>query len=199
MSIQTSQHASPNKRTREVKPLNGVDTPLLFATINAVGQSPKLAEFCFRAKNRWLAGTHSRTTIGTFSGAGGDHEHASTFEYEGDHHPVLCGQGKAPAPVEYLLHALASCIAAGVGNVAAARGVELQSVTAEVEGDLNLLGLLGLNENVRNGYQAIRIKFHIEGDASAEKLREIVEQSRNRSAVFDVLKHGVPIEFSVNS
>lgn len=185
------------KPSREPVPLNGVDTPNLFATINAVAQNPELAEFRFRAKNRWLNGTHSRTEIGTFSGAGGEHSHSRRFDYDADHHPVLCGQGNAPAPIEYLLHALASCIAAGIGNVAAARGVKLDSVEASVEGDINLLGLLGLSERVRNGYSAIKIHFDIRGNAPPEKLREIVEQSRARSAVFDSLTNGVPVQLSV--
>ncbi len=191
------KHAEKAAVRREPVPLNGVDTPNLFATINAVGQQPELAEFRFRATNRWLSGTHTRTEIGPFSGAGGEHEHAQRFEYDGDHHPVLCGQGNAPAPIEYLLHALASCIAAGVGNVAAARGVQLDSVVATVEGNINLLGLLGLSDRVRNGYSGIKIHFDIQGDAPPEKLRQIVEQSRARSAVFDSLTNGVPVQLSV--
>jgi uncharacterized OsmC-like protein len=199
MTQVTSEQSSSMKPKREVKPLNGVNTPALFETIAAVRHTPELAQFCFRATNRWMAGTHSRTKIGTFTGAGGEHAHSKDFEYDGDHHPVLCGQGQAPAPIEFLLHALASCIMAGVGNVAAARGVKLESVTASVEGDINLQGLLGLDEKVRNGYQGIRIKFAIKGDAPEEKLRQIVEQSRNRSAVFDVLENGVAIDFSVEA
>lgn len=199
MTQATIENSSSAKPKREVKPLNGVDTPTLFATINAVRQSPELAKFRFRATNQWLAGTHSRTTMGMFSGAGGEHSHSQTFRFDGDHPPVLCGQGMAPAPVEYLLHALAACIMAGVGNIAAARGVKLESVTASVEGDIDLLGLLGLSDAVRNGFQGMRIKFSIKGDAPAEKLREIVEQSRNRSAVFDVLTNGIPVDLSIDA
>jgi len=199
MTQVTIEKSSASKPKREVKPLNGVDTPTLFATINAVGQSPELAKFRFRATNEWLSGTHSRTTIGMFSGAGGEHSHSQVFQYDADHHPVLCGQGKAPAPVEFLMHALAACIMAGIGNVAAARGIQLESVTASVEGDIDLLGLLGLSDSVRNGFQNMRIKFTVKGDAPAEKLRQLVEQSRNRSAVFDVLTNGIPIELSVEA
>ena len=199
MTEVTIEQSLSSKPKREVKPLNGVDTPALFATINAVGGMPELAKFRFRATNRWLSGTHSRTTIGMFSGAGGEHSHSQSFEYDGDHHPVLCGQGHAPAPVEFLMHALAACIMAGIGNIAAARGVKLESVTASVEGDIDLLGLLGLSDAVRNGFQNMRIKFTIKGDAPEEKLRQLVEQSRNRSAVFDVLTNGIPIDLSVEA
>lgn len=199
MTEVTIEQSLSSKPKREVKPLNGVDTPALFATINAVGGMPELAKFRFRATNRWLSGTHSRTTIGMFSGAGGEHSHSQSFEYDGDHPPVLCGQGHAPAPVEFLMHALAACIMAGIGNIAAARGVKLESVTASVEGDIDLLGLLGLSDAVRNGFQNMRITFTIKGDAPAEKLRQIVEQSRNRSAVFDVLTNGIPVDLSVEA
>lgn len=179
-------------------PRNGVDTPTLFATLDAVKAQPHLAKFQFRASNRWISGTNSRSRIESFTGAGGQHEHKRVYEYDADHHGVLVGSDEGPAPVEFLLHALASCITAGIANIAAARGVTLTEVTSHVEGDIDLLGLLGLSNEVRNGYQRIRITFDIKGDAPAEKLRQIAEQSRARSAVFDVLTKGVPVEVAVN-
>ena len=184
---------------RERGPLNGVDTPTLFATINAVRSNPELARFRFRARNRWVEGTHSESTIDSFSGAGGEHTHALTFRYAADHPAVLVGADRAPTPVEFLLHALASCITAGIGNIAAARGITLTSVTSTIEGNMNLQGILGLSEEVRNGYEKIRASFVIQGDAPAAKLREIVEQARARSAVFDVLTNGVAIELTVDA
>jgi uncharacterized OsmC-like protein len=112
---------------------------------------------------------------------------------------VLVGGDEAPTPVEFLLHGLAACITAGIANIAAARGVTLTEVTSRIEGDIDLLGLLGLSSEVRNGYERIRATFDIKGDAPAEKLREIVAQSRARSAVFDVLTNGVPVEVAVNA
>ena len=112
---------------------------------------------------------------------------------------MLVGEDRGPTPIEFLLHALAACITAGVGNIAAARGVTLTSVESHVEGDINLLGILGLSDKVRNGYERIGIGVSIAGDAPPEKLREIVEQSRARSAVFDVLTNGVPVDVTVNS
>lgn len=184
---------------RERGPLNGVDTPTLFATINAVRSNPELARFHFRARNRWVEGTHSESTIDWFSGAGGEHAHALTFRYAADHPAVLVGADRGPTPVEFLLHALASCITAGIGNIAAARGITLTSVTSTIEGNMNLQGILGLSEEVRNGYEKIRASFVIQGDAPAAKLREIVEQARARSAVFDVLTNGVAIELTVDA
>ena len=187
------------KTHREPKPLNGVDTPNLFATINVVKGAPELARFRFQAKNQWLSGTHSRTTIDSFSGAGAEHAHAADFTYDADHPAVLVGKDQGPLPVEFLLHALGSCLTAGIATVAAARGVTLTSVESIIDGDLNLLGVLGLSKDVRNGYEKIRVSFKITGDAPPETLRAIVEQSRSRSAVYDVLTNGVPVELSVRT
>src|SRR5215831_3360694 len=168
-------------------PLNGVDTPTLFATLDAVKANPELAKFQFRASNRWINGTHSRSTIRGFYGAGQeDATRTEDFSYDADHPAVLVGTGKAPTPVEFLLHAIAACLTAGIANVAAARGVPLRSVSSTVEGDIDLLGILGLSNEVRNGYQEIRVSFQLSGDAPDDVLRGLVEQSRSRSAVYDV-------------
>ncbi len=184
---------------RERVPLNGVDTPKLFATIGAVKEQPELAKFQFRASSRWLAGTHSRSQVEAFSGAGGTHRHELDFQFDADHPKVLTGGGAGPTPVEYLLHGLAACLTAGIANVAAARGVKLHEVESSVEGDIDLRGILGLAKDVRNGYQRIRVSFRIKGDAPEEKLREIVEQSRARSAVFDVLTNGTRVDVDVDA
>jgi uncharacterized OsmC-like protein len=111
---------------------------------------------------------------------------------------VLVGKDEGPTPVEFLLQALLACLTAGIGNIAAARGVRLTRVESRVEGDIDLRGILGISSDVRNGYQQIRVSFDIEGDASPDELRAIVEQSKARSAVFDVLTNGVPVEIRVN-
>lgn len=189
--------APPARAPRE--PRNGVDTPALLATIDAVRTAPELAKFRFRASNRWVSGTYSESRVEPFSGAGTEHTHQTRFSYGADHPAVLVGADRGPTPIEFLLHGLAACITAGIGNIAAARGVTLTSVESRVEGDIDLRGILGLSNEVRNGFQAIRITFDIAGDAPPEKLRAIVEQSRARSAVFDVLTNGVPVEVSVNA
>ena len=114
------------------QPRNGIDTPALLTTINAVGAQPELAKFQFRAENRWQTGTHSRTRIQSFSGAGGEQIHVKEFTCDADHPKVLTGQDQAPTPVEFLLHALAGCLTAGIGNVAAARGVTLTEVESRI-------------------------------------------------------------------
>ena len=181
-------------------PRNGVDTPAVVETIfGVVANQPELAKFQFRASNEWMTGTHSRTTMKGFFGASGEQAHHKEFTADGDHPAVLCGADQAPTPVEWVLHALATCLTAGIANIAAVRGVTLHRVESKVEGDIDLLGIFGLSKTVRNGYQNVRVTFEIEGDAPPEKLREIVEQSRARSAVFDVLTNGVPVDVSINA
>jgi len=183
---------------RERVPMNGVDTPTLFATINAVREQPELAKFTWRASNKWQKGTHSKSRQEAYTGAGGTHE-PGNFEIDSDHPPVLCGQGNGPTPVEYILYGLAGCLTAGIANIAAARGVQLTEVESTVEGTADLRGILGLSDEVRNGYDKIRVSFKIKGDAPPEKLQAIVEQSRARSAVFDVITNQVPVEIDVQA
>jgi uncharacterized OsmC-like protein len=185
--------------TRERQPLNGVDTPNLLGTINVVRDAPALGAFQFRATNTWKSGTHSRTTIESFSGAGGEHTHQRAFTFDADHPAVLVGGDNGPTPVEFLLVALASCLTAGIANISAVRGVRLTEVQSTVEGDIDLRAILGLTEDVRNGYQRIRAHFTIAGDAPAETLQAIVEQSRARSAVYDVLTNGVPVDLTIST
>jgi uncharacterized OsmC-like protein len=184
--------------TTETPMRNGVDTAALFATLDAVEANPEIAKFHFRATNRWVSGTHNRSTIHGFYGAGQELTHREVSTFDADHPAVLVGADNAPTPVEYLLHALAACLTSGVANIAAARGVNLTSVESTVEGDIDLVGILGLSDAVRNGYEQIRVSFRLEGD-DPEKLRRVVEQSRLRSAVYDVLTNGVPVSIEVSA
>jgi uncharacterized OsmC-like protein len=183
--------------TTERLPLNGVDTPTLFATLDAVKAQPDIAKFQFRAKNRWVSGTHNRSSMHGFFGAGQEMEHRHETVIDADHPAVLTGQDNGPAPVEYVLAALAACLTSGLANIAAARGIELTEVESTVEGDINLLGLLGISDEVRNGYEQIRVSFKVKGNAPAEKLRALVERSKDRSAVYDVITNSVPIAIDV--
>jgi uncharacterized OsmC-like protein len=145
-----------------------------------------------------MSGTHSRTGIAGFYGVGGEMQRPAPFEADADHPDVLCGTDQGPTPTEWVLHALASCLTAGVANIAAARGVKLNKVESTVEGDIDLRGILGLSKDVRNGYQSVKISFEIDGDASPEQLEQIVMQSKARSAVFDIITNGVPVAITVN-
>jgi uncharacterized OsmC-like protein len=183
----------------EPSSLNGVDTASLFGTIDVVRNQRELASFTFRAANSWVTGTHSSTTMGTFSGAGADHEHKATYTFAADHPAVLVGSDEAPTPVEFLLHAVAACLTAGIANIAAARGVELRRVTSTIEGDIDLQGILGLSDEVRNGYQTMRVHFDIDSPAPASDIEAIVTQSKARSAVLDVLTNGTSVDVTVSA
>ena len=177
---------------------NGVDTATLFATLDAVKGQNDIAKFQFRASNTWVSGTHSRSTFSGFYGAGQEMQHKHETVVHADHPAVLVGDDNGPTPVESLLHGIAACLTAGLANIAAARGIELTKVTSTVEGDIDLLGIFGLSDgNVRNGYEQIRVTFHIEGDADDETLRSLVEQSRRRSAVYDVFTNPTPVVVDV--
>jgi uncharacterized OsmC-like protein len=124
--------------------------------------------------------------------------HEQEHVYDADHPAVLVGKDNGPAPVEFVLHALAACLTSGLANIAAARGVNLTEVESTVEGDIDLLGILGLSDDVRNGYEQIKVSFKLRGD-DPEKLRKVVEQSRKRSAVYDIVTNGVPVAIEVDA
>jgi len=177
---------------------NGVDTATLFATLDAVKGNTEIAKFQFRATNKWISGTHNRSTIHSFYGAMQEMEHTKPHVFDADHPAVLVGSDHGPTPVEYVLHALAACLTAGIANIDAARKVNLTEVESTVEGNIDLLGILGLDNGVRNGYQQIKVSFKLKGD-DPEKLRSVVAQSAARSAVYDVVTNGVPVAIEVEA
>jgi uncharacterized OsmC-like protein len=177
---------------------NGVDTEALFGTLDAVKADPELATFRFRARNRWLGGAHNRSTIRDFYAAKGeDTSRQQAFELDAGEPAILLGADTGPNPAEYLLHALAACLTTSLVYVAAARGVHLTEVESTVEGEMDVQGALGLDDDYRNGFERIRISFSVKGDAPEEKLREVVERGRQRSAVFDMVTNGVPVDVEV--
>src|SRR4051794_37419757 len=184
--------------TTETPVRNGVDTATLFATLDAVRAQPAAAQFQFRVTNRWIAGTHSQGTVDTFFGVGEERAHDRATVLDADHPAVLVGADQGPTPVELLLAALAACLTAGIGTIAAARGVTLHRVESTVAGDIDLQGVLGLSPEVRNGFSGIQVSFRIEGDADEATLRGIVERSQARSAVYDVITNGVPVAVTVD-
>jgi uncharacterized OsmC-like protein len=132
-----------------------------------------------------------------FFGAGGEHEHIVPYKADGDHPAVLCGADAGPTPVEWVLHAIATCLMSGIGNIAAARGIRLSKVEATLTGDIDLRGILGLSDKVRNGYERLKISFEIKGDAPREKLEQVVMQAKARSAVYDIITNGIPVDIEV--
>lgn len=174
--------------------VNGVNVDQLVATVNAIQQNPDLARFQFRAHNEWIGGGHSRTTVQGFYGAGQeDASRTRPFILEGDEPPVLLGENGGANAVEAVLHALASCLAVGFIYNAAAQGIKVESLSFDLEGDLDLRAFLGLSEEVRPGYEAIRLTYRVKSDAPREKLEELCEYVKKTSPVFDIIANPVPV------
>ena len=177
---------------------NGVDTERLFATLDLIRAQPELARFQFRASNRWIGGAHNRSLIRGFYAAGGeDTSRAEEFELDAGEPAILLGTDSGPNPAEYLLHALAACLTTSIVYVAAARRVELTSVESTLTGEMDVRGALGVDAGPRNGFERIAVSFRVTGDAPAEKLREVVERAKARSAVYDMVTNGVPVALEV--
>lgn len=173
--------------------VNGVNVPELFKTISEVKKTPGIAKFKFRIHNDWVDGPLNRSTISGYHGALQDFERPKQFYFEADEPPVLLGQDRAANPVEYLLHALAACVTTSLVYHAAAKGIEIKSVESELDGDIDLRGFLGLDKNIRNGYQGIRIKLRIDSDVPDAQFDELVRLGPTFSPVFDSISKGVPL------
>ena len=176
---------------------NGVAIDAIREARQAMTDTPEAARFTWRARNRWVDGTHSATTFEDFYGAGAEQAHRRVFTYDTDHPELFAADDNAPTPIEFVLHALAGCLTAGIASVAANRGVRLTKVSSTVEGDMDLRGILGIDPEVRNGYSGIRVSFDVQGDADAEVLRRIVAQATARSAVYDVLTSACDVQVAV--
>ena len=176
---------------------NGVNTTALLGARETLTGAPEAAEFTWRATCSWLNGTHSRSTVESFSGLGQEHSHLSTFTFDADHPVCFASEDLGATPAEYVLVALASCLTAGVAAVAQYREIQLRTVTATIEGQMNVLGILGADPDVRNGYRNIRVRFDIDADASREDIEALVAQSQKRSAVFDVITNPTDIVVEV--
>ncbi len=175
--------------------INGVDVDRLFATIDAVGKDTSLADFRFRAENRWMRGGHNRSTIQGFYGAGQeDPTRTKPFVLDNDEPAVLLGEDHGANPVEYVLHALAGCVTTSLVYHASARGIRIDEVSSTLEGQLDLRGFLGMDDSVRNGYEKIRVTLRVKGDATDEQLEELCRLAERRSPVFDIVSNPVPVE-----
>jgi uncharacterized OsmC-like protein len=177
---------------------NGVNVEALLGARAALEQAPDAAKFKWRASCEWINGTHSRSVIGNFFGLGAEQSRGKTFSVEADHPEVFAAEDNAPTPVELVLSGLASCLTAGVAAVAQRRGIQLHSVKATLEADMDLQGILGIDDDVRNGFGTIRVHFDIKADASEDDIKAVVAQSQKRSAVFDIITNPTSVFVSVN-
>ena len=177
---------------------NGVNVEALIGAREALEKAPEAAQFKWRTTCEWVNGTHCRSTVGGFFGLGQEQSRGKSFTVEADHPEVFASEDNAPTPVEIVLSGLASCLTAGVAAVAQYRGIQLNAVTATIEGDMDLQGILGIDDEVRNGFGTIRVHFDVDADASEDDIRALVAQSQKRSAVFDIVTNPTNVFVTVN-
>ena len=166
---------------------NGFDLEATLAAREAMTEQPAAAAFTWRAANEWVRGTHSRTSVADYFGAGGEQTHREVFVHDTDHPELFAAQDNGATPVEMVLVALAGCLTAGVASVATNRGIQLRSVKATLTAEMDLQGILGIDPDVRNGFRSIDVRYEVDADASRDEIDAVVAQSQKRSAVFDVV------------
>lgn len=176
---------------------NGVNVEALLGAREALMATPEAARFTWKATCNWVNGTHSRASVRDFDGLGGEQSHRTEYGFDIDHPECFAAEDNGATPVEYVLVGLAGCLSAGVASVAQNRGIQLRSVQATVEGDMDLYGILGIDSDVRNGFSGIRVCFDIDADATRDEIEALVAQSQKRSAVYDVITNPGNVTVSV--
>jgi len=166
---------------------NGVNVEALLAAREALTEAPEAARFKWRATSEWVNGTHSRATVEGFYGLGGEQKHRQVFKFDADHPEVFASEDNGATPVEFVLVGLAGCLGAGIASVAQNRNIQLRSVKATLEAGMDLQGILGIDEHVRNGFDGIKVHYEIDADATPDEIAALVAQSQKRSAVFDII------------
>ena len=177
---------------------NGVNVEALMGAREALTAAPAAAAFTWRASCQWINGTHARSTVQKFFGLGEEQSHRNEFTYDTDHPEIFASEDKGSTPVELVLVGLAGCLTAGVAAVAQRRGIQLNAVSASLEAGMDIQGILGIDSDVRNGFEGIRVHFRIDADASEDDIRALVAQSQKRSAVFDIVTNPTDVWVSVN-
>ena len=185
--------------TPEMSPINnGVNVDALLDARKALSEAPEAAQFQWRAKCEWVEGTHSRSTVEGFFGLGDEQHHKTTFTLDADHPEVFASEDRGATPVEIVLAGLASCLTAGIASVAQLREIQLRSVTATVEGGMDIQGILGMDSDVRNGFDGIKVTYTIDADATPDEIKAVVAQSQKRSAVYDAITNPTNVTVEVN-
>ena len=186
-----------NQQTKQEQLVNGVNTSKLFETIGIIKEKPEVAKFNFRTNGKWINGGHNKTTVDEFYGACQTFKRSQPFIFEKDEPPVLLSDNAAPNAVEAILHALASCLAVGFIYNAAAQGIEIESLKFDMEGDLDLRAFLGLSEEVRPGYEGIRLTYQVKSNAPREKIVELCNYVQKTSPVLDIIRNPIPVTISL--
>jgi uncharacterized OsmC-like protein len=177
---------------------NGVNVEFLLTARDMLTAQPEGAQFKWRVTNTWVKGTHSRTTVNGFFGLGAEQSHHKDFQFDGDHPELFSSEDVGPTPVEMLLVSLASCLTAGVAAVAQNREIQLRSVAATLEGDMDVRGILGVDPEVRNGFSRIKVTYKVDADASKDDIKALVAQSQKRSAVYDIVTNPTNVVVEVS-
>jgi len=177
---------------------NGVNVQAILDARKALTDAPEAAQFKWRATCEWKKGTHSRSTVEGFFGLSAEQHHKSTFTFDADHPEVFASEDHGATPVEIVLAGLASCITAGIATVATNREIQLRKVTATLEGGMDLAGILGIDSDVRNGFDGIKVTYDIDADATPDEIKAIVAQSQKRSAVYDIITNPTNVTVQVN-
>ena len=196
---QTSQSNKIDIQIENEKIVNGVSVTNLIGAINTITDNSNISKFNFRAKGKWINGGHNQTTINDFDGACQTHTRNQPFVFDKDEPPVLLGNDQGANPVEYALAALNGCLTTTLIYHAAAQGIKIDEVESTLSGDLDIQGLLGMSEKVRNGYEKIKVTFKVKSDAPEDKIKELVDLAQKRSPVFDIISHPTPIEVSLQN
>jgi uncharacterized OsmC-like protein len=177
---------------------NGVNVEALLGAREALTGAPAGAQFQWRATCEWVNGTHSHSTVESFFGLGEEQTHRTEFEYDADHPEIFASEDNGATPVEFVLVGLASCLTAGIASVAQNRSIQLRSVTATLTGAMDIQGILGIDPEVRNGFNDIKVHYDIDADASQEDIEALVAQSQKRSAVYDIVTNPTNVVVEVN-
>lgn len=184
--------------TVETQVDNGVNIAALLGAREALSQAPEAARFVWRAACEWVDGTHSRSTVDRFFGLGEEHSHRSAYEFDVDHPEIFASEDKGATPVETVLVGLAGCLTAGIASVAQMRNIQLHSVKATLEAGMDIQGILGIDPEVRNGFDGVKVKYDIDADATEADIKALVAQSQKRSAVFDIITNPTNVAVEVN-
>jgi uncharacterized OsmC-like protein len=176
---------------------NGVNIEALLDARAALTEAPEAARFTWRATSEWVRGTHTRATIDRFFGLGEEQRHRQPSTFDADHPEIFASEDRGPTPVEYVLVGLAGCLSAGIASVAQNRDIQLRSVTATLEADMDIQGILGIDGDVRNGFNGIRVHYEIDADATPAEIAAVVAQSQKRSAVFDIITNPTDVTVTV--
>ena len=175
---------------------NGVNVGALLDAREALTEMPAAAQFTWRAASEWQNGTHTRSTVSKFFGLGEEQSHNEEFTFDTDHPEIFASEDKGATPVELVLVGLSGCLGAGIATVAQNRDIQLKSVKTTLEAPMDLAGILGIDSDVRNGFDGITVNYEIDADASEEDIAAIVAQSQKRSAVYDIVAN--PTNVTVN-